>query len=81
MAIDAHCDLVTERNYKDANWFLLRFWLRTVNYRLSATIGNRQIVADNREWRIIGWGGETNAIELRKSVHMALMVDSESDDC
>ena len=47
-----------------------------VNSRLSATIGTRQILVDNRGWRIIERGGESRAVELRKSVPMVLMADN-----
>ena len=50
----------------------------TVNSRLSATIGTIQMLADNQEWWITERGDESTAIELRKSVPMDLMADSES---
>ena len=48
--------------------------------RLSTTIGIRQVLADNRGWRIIERGGESRVIELLKSVPMVLMADSESGE-
>ena len=37
----------------------------TVNSRLSATIRTRQILADDRGWRVIERGSESRAIDLR----------------
>ena len=49
----------------------------TFNFRVSATIWTRQMLADNRGWRIIERGGESIAVESRKSVPMVLMEDSQ----
>ena len=43
-----------------------------------ATFREQSRMADNRGWRIIEWGGESSATELRKSVPMVLMADSQS---
>ena len=45
--------------------------------RSSATIGTRQVLEDDRGWRIIERDGKSKAIDLRKSVPIALMADSE----
>ena len=47
----------------------------TVNSRVS-TIRTRQILADNRGWRIIERGEESRAITLRKSVPIVFMADN-----
>ena len=48
--------------------------------QVSDTIGSRQMLADNRGWRMIKRESESIAVELRKSVDPTVwMVDSESD--
>ena len=51
----------------------------TVNSGLSATVGSRQMLADNPRWRIIEQGGQSIDNKLQKSVSIVLMADSRSD--
>ena len=69
-------DLRLKRHGVDHSHF--HKYIHTINSQVSATIGIRQILVDNREWRIIERGGESRGSELRKSVQMFLMSDSES---
>ena len=53
---------------------------RSASSQVSDTIGSRQMLADNRGWRMIKRESESIAVELRKSVDPTVwMVDSESD--